>query len=266
MANRFVLEIERTTVPAGSVALWWLAQAGFVFKAGNGTVIYLDPYLSNAVEKAFGFKRLSLAPVSAEEVNADWLISSHEHLDHLDTEAVPIIARNNPRCRFAGPESCQPELARCGIRESRLLCLTPDTRHDLNGIGLYTARADHGALSPSALSLLFDFGGVRVLFTGDTALRTDWMKPLIDRKPDVLLPCINGKFGNLDSNQAAQLTAAVRPRAVIPCHFWMFKEHGGDPESFVQACEKECRSVAVRLLCPGEGLVVTPSDFQSIAG
>src|SRR5512133_75499 len=107
MTKSIASEIAETKVAPGFVALWWLAQAGFVFKAPDGTVVYLDPYLTDIVEKTFGFKRLSLAPISAGEVRADWLISSHEHLDHLDTDALPVIARNNPRCRFAGSESCQ---------------------------------------------------------------------------------------------------------------------------------------------------------------
>jgi L-ascorbate 6-phosphate lactonase len=257
-------EIERTPVPAGSVALWWLAQAGFVFKAGDGTTLYLDPYFSNVVEKAFGFKRLSLCPVDADDVRADWLISSHEHLDHLDTEALPIIAKNNSRCRFAGSESCQAEYAKCGVDASRTLCLSPGAEYSLGGVTVHCARADHGDLSPSALSLLLDFGKVRVLFTGDTSFRPDWIQPLIDLKPDVLLPCINGKFGNLNSLQAALLTAIAKPRLVIPCHFWMFMEHGGDPESFMQACKSECPAVRAQLLSPGEGLVVSESEIAKI--
>ena len=64
-------EIERARVPEGGAVLWWLAQAGFVFKSGTGAVMYLDPYLSNVVEKAFGFKRLSLPPMAIGDVRAD---------------------------------------------------------------------------------------------------------------------------------------------------------------------------------------------------
>jgi len=71
------------------------------------------------------------------------------------------------------------------------------------------------------------------------------------------LPCINGKFGNLDAPDAAHLTEIVSPKAAIPCHFWMFKEHNGDPESYIRACTEKCPQVAVRLLTPGEGLLVT---------
>ncbi|MBX7256005.1 MAG: MBL fold metallo-hydrolase [Candidatus Hydrogenedentes bacterium] len=257
-------EIDDTRVPEGGVALWWLAQAGFVFKNAAGKVIYVDPYLSNVVEKAFGFKRLSLAPIAAEDVRADWLVSSHEHLDHLDTDALPVIASNNPACRFAGTIACVPEYEKMGIMPDRRILLEAGACYELDGVKVHTARADHGDLSPTALSLLFDFGGVRVLYTADTALNIPLMQPLIDRKPDVLLTCINGRFGNLDAEQAAELTTLIAPRVVVPCHFWMFKEHNGDPESFIQACSRRCPHVPVRLLTPGEGFRCTTQDIAAI--
>jgi L-ascorbate 6-phosphate lactonase len=258
------LEVQSTRVPPGCAALWWLAQAGFVFKSADDTVTYLDAYLSDAVEAAFGFKRLSLAPIGAEHVRANWVVSSHEHLDHLDTDALPIMARNNPKCRFAGPEACRPIYAECAIEADRQVILMPSLSYDLGRIKLYTAKADHGDLSPSALAFLFDFGQVRVLFTGDTAFAVDLLQPLIERKPDVLIPCINGAFGNMDSDQAARLTSIVRPRLAIPCHFWMFAEHGGDPRSFIEACAEQCPQLEVRLLSPGDGLLVTAQSAARI--
>lgn len=262
--NMLSAEIQQTAVPEGSVALWWLAQAGFVFKTAAGTVLYLDLYLSDVVEKAFGFKRLSLAPIDAEMVRADYVVSSHEHLDHMDIEALPIIAQNNPACRFAGAVSCVPDYEKMGITPDRYTVLAPDESYLLHDIRLETVRADHGELSPAALSLLLDFGGVRVLFTGDTALNIPWMQPLIDRKPDVFLTCINGRFGNLNAEEAAALTAKVAPRVVVPCHFWMFKEHNGDPEAFVQACAAQCPGVPVQLLRPGQGFICTPQSVELI--
>jgi L-ascorbate 6-phosphate lactonase len=258
--KNLALEIKTTKAPPGSVALWWLAQAGFAFKTGSGEVIYVDAYLSNVVEKAFGFKRLSLSPIDADQVRADVWISSHEHLDHLDTESLPIIARANPGCTFAGSTACEEQYAKLGIPRDRQVILQPERVYRMKGVAIHTAKADHGELSPSALSLLLDFGDTRVLYTGDTALRPDLLQALIDLKPDVLLTCINGRFGNLDSEQAAELTSIVQPRVVIPCHFWMFKEHGGDPQSFVEACESKCPDVRIALLCPGDGVIVTPDN------
>lgn len=262
--NTLAAEIQSARVPQGGVALWWLAQAGFVFKSGSGTILYVDPYLSNAVESAFGFKRLSLAPIAAEDVRADWILSSHEHLDHLDTDAVPIIARNNPACRFAGSAGCVDAYHQMGIAMDRFSLLEAGERYSLGGVEVTCARSDHGDLSPTALSLLFDFGKVRVLFTGDTAFNLPLIQPLIDLQPDILLTCINGRFGNLDAEEAAELTAKASPRLVVPCHFWMFKEHNGDPEAFVQACARRCPSVPVRLLTPGEGFCCSAEAIEPV--
>lgn len=257
--------IEETQVPDGSVAIWWLAQAGFVFKSHAGTVMYLDPYLSNIVEKKYGFKRLSLSPIDADDVRADWIISTHEHEDHLDTDALPIIARNNPFCRFAGSFSCEQIYDECGIPKNRQLLMQPDGTYEISDVTIYTARADHGDQCVDALTLLLDFGGVSILFSGDTSLRPEWMHQLLLRKPDVLIPCINGAFGNMDASQAAELTAIVQPRLAIPCHFWMFKEQNGDPEAFIKACDAKCPSVKVNLLRPGERLILKPSAVNGIS-
>lgn len=260
--------ITSTDVPQGSVALWWLAQAGFVFKSSDGRVIYLDAYLSNLVERIAGFKRLSLAPIEAENVHADWLICSHEHPDHLDTDSIQVIANNDPQCVFAGPEECVSEFEKCGVAADRQLVLEPNQVYDLGSVKLHTSRADHGDISPCALAMLFDFGEVRVLFTGDTAFNKDFLRPLAELKPDVVLPCINGSYGNLNAHEAAQVTAWVEARVAVPCHYWMFKEHhvtpGGDPHSFFQACETLCPETDIRLITPGEGVLVTSDSVKEL--
>ena len=95
---------------------------------------------------------------------------------------------------------------------------------------VHAAPADHGDYSPSALAMVLDFGGVRVMLTGDTSLRPGLFQPLIDLAPDVLLPCINGVFGNMNHVDAARLVQQAKPRYAIPCHYWTFAEQGGgDP-------------------------------------
>lgn len=244
----------RSRVPAGAIRLWWLGQAGFAFKTHSGAVILVDPYLSDAAERLHGFKRLSLPPIAAEQVRADWVIVTHEHTDHLDPDSLPVFARNNPACRFAAPAGCRRGLADAGIAADRYLLLDPNQEYDLGSLKLHTAPADHGDLSASALSLVLRFEEACVLHSGDTALRPSLMKPLYDLHPDVLLPCINGTFGNMNHLDAATMAAQAGPRVVIPHHFWLFAEHGGDPGAFVHACRAICPTVTPLLLKPGEGM------------
>ena len=257
MKTRLAEEIVNCRVPARSVRLWWLGQAGFAFKTQAGRIVFVDPCLSDAAERLHGFKRLSLSPISAEEVQANLVVLSHEHTDHLDPDALPAIARRNPACRFAGPSGCAAGLQQAGIPPRRRILLRPSRVHDLDDVAIHAAPADHGDFAPSALALVLDFDGVRVLYTGDTSWRSGLFQPLIDLGIDVLLPCINGTFGNMNHLDAARLVQQAAPRFAIPCHFWTFAEQGaGDPLGFLQACHAWAPKVQAMLLRPGEGLTV----------
>ena len=257
MNKRLAEDIVECRVPARAVRLWWLGQAGFAFKTHAGRIVYVDPYLSDAVERLHGFKRLSLAPIATEDVKADLVVLSHEHDDHLDPDALPVIAAGNPSCRFAAPAGCTAGLKKAGVDTRRRILLRPFRVHDLGAVVIHTTPADHGDFAPSALALAMDFDGVRVLYPGDTSWRSGLFKPLIDLGIDVLLPCINGAFGNMNHLDAARMVGQAAPRIAIPCHFWTFAEQGaGDPGAFIHACHEWAPGVNAMLLRPGEGLTV----------
>ena len=87
------------------------------------------------------------------------------------------------------------------------------------------------------------------MLTGDTSLRLGLFRPLMDLRPDLVLPCMNGVFGNMNHIDAARLIQEAGPRYAIPCHYWTFAEQGGgDPGGFIHACKKQ-------LLSGGRGLV-----------
>jgi L-ascorbate 6-phosphate lactonase len=104
--------------------------------------------------------------------------------------------------------------------------------------------------------MVLEFEGIRVLCTGDTAFRLHAMKPLFELRPDVMLPCINGVFGNMGPIDAAMLVHEARPRYAIPCHFGMFAEQGAsDPAGFLYACRHFSPEVKAMILKPGECFV-----------
>jgi L-ascorbate 6-phosphate lactonase len=256
-----VHDLQTAPVPPGGVRLYWLGQAGFAFRTAAGRRVFLDPYLSDACERLHGFRRLSLPALTATEVEADWLVLTHEHTDHLDPDAIPDIARRNPACRFAAPSGCEAGLEQAGVSAARRVRLEPNRRYDLGDLVVHTVPADHGDISATALALVLDFAGVRVMATGDSSWRPVLFRPLYDLKPDVVLPAINGVFGNMNHIDAAMLVAEAQPRIAIPCHFWTMAEQGaGDPGGFLNACARLCPQVQARLLRPGEGLTVAPRE------
>lgn len=250
--------IQRTEVQEKEIAIFWLAQAGFVFKTSGGRIIYLDPYLSDVVERMFGFKRMMPAPIGAEDVAADIVLCTHEHLDHMDTDALPVIATNT-KARFAGPVECLKEFAKLGFPAERCVLLERGRTVDLDGIQVTGVYADHGDYAPDALGLVIAIDGVRIYHTGDTAYRGEEMRAAAAMKPDVAIPCINGAFGNMDSHDAAQLVRDAAPRLAIASHFWMFIEHGGDPASFLSECKALAPDTEAIVMRPGEVRVLGPA-------
>ncbi|HHN47196.1 MAG TPA: MBL fold metallo-hydrolase, partial [Planctomycetes bacterium] len=81
-----------------TAALWWLGQHGFVFKAA-GVVVYIDPYLSPSPRRLIP---PLLAP--AEITNAGLVLGTHDHGDHIDRPAWPLIAQASPHAKFVVPE------------------------------------------------------------------------------------------------------------------------------------------------------------------
>lgn len=241
-------------VNAGELAIYWLCQAGFAFKSNSNEVVYIDPYFSDVVERLIGFKRMMACPILAEEADANLIVCTHEHLDHMDTDALPVLARN-PRTEFAGPIECIKEFTRLGIPANRCHLLDEGQSLTLGGVEITAVYADHGELAPDALGIVFNFGGIKVYHTGDTAYRPEEFAPAIRMRPDVLIPCINGRFGNMDAQEAALMTSLVNPQAVIPSHFWMFVEQNGEPGTFLDRCKQLAPETEAVLMKPGEELL-----------
>src|SRR5207248_3269286 len=77
--------------------LTWLGQAGFLIEAPAARIL-LDPFLSEHPARLYPPPRYeSLA------TGIDWLLVTHEHLDHLDLDFVPVLAKRSPELRVVLP-------------------------------------------------------------------------------------------------------------------------------------------------------------------
>jgi L-ascorbate 6-phosphate lactonase len=65
---------------------------------------------------------------------------------------------------------------------------------------------------------------------------------------EVLLVCINGKWGNLDVEGAVRLAGAVGPRVAIPNHYDMMAPNLEDPRRFVTAMAAAFPEISTRVL------------------
>lgn len=245
----------RNDVPGSSkkVIIYWLGGSGFVFKFHSRQIICIDPYLSDCVEKGFGFRRLSLVPLTTEELFFDVLLLTHDHLDHMDVDSFDILVKTNQNCRVVASTACADFLEK---KKVDYQLTAPGNVCKIGDITVKTVPADHGDLSPEAVGFVISFAGRSLYFTGDTAFNEKLLADTISLQPEILIPCINGAFGNLNEREAAIIASRCNAKVAIPCHFWLFAEHGGSPGKFKEHLNAESPGTEVLLLTPGRGVEV----------
>lgn len=261
--------IAETQVRAGSLMAWWLSGTGFVFKTHAGTQIYVDPYFSNCVSQIFGVERAVPPPIPLEEAQPDLVVATHWHEDHLDPEALPILARRSP-VPFLCPPSCRSRLLGWLVPPERVTTLSEGQTHTFRDVQITAMAARHapgipGWEVPDAIGLLIEVDGVRVYHTGDTeydlrlrALAYDKARPI-----DAMLTVINGAGGNMNAHEAALLAWQIRPRLLIPMHHILWKDFTGgeqatlDPQMFADTYRRLGGAGEVKALNVGEGVEIT---------
>jgi len=229
-----------------NVPLQLLGQSGCRFEH-NGSVIYMDPYLSNSVQEldSADLNRLIPVPLRPEEVaDADWILITHDHIDHCDPYTLPIIAQASPSCSFIGPPPVLNKLQEWGITDQRLYVAT-ETWIQINAaIKVRAVPAAHPDIKRDASGYLLTVGyvveirGKRLYLAGDTSISQELIDTLILLRPIItaLLPVNErnyfrtrrGIIGNMSVREAFQLAEEVGIKAVIPVHWDMFAVNSVD--------------------------------------
>lgn len=200
----------------------WIGQSGY--KLGDGhTRILIDPYLSDVVNKVANRPRMVEAPFSAKDFQGDAVVCTHDHLDHLDVEAVPDF---DPNITIIAPPSCEKRLKELGREKIKIL----QTGESVS-VGDFTLTAVPAFHTIEAMGILLKWKEYKLYFTSDTLYdrRLEEMKKF---KPDILFICINGKLGNMNVDEAVRITKAVSPRVGVPTHYGMFASNTEDPKKY----------------------------------
>jgi len=212
-------------------ALCFLGQAGFVAHAGKVTVA-IDPYLTDSVGKRSpAFARCVLPPMEPEELRADIFIVTHDHTDHLDPETIARY-QHKDTTTFVAPRFAAAKLVELGVPEANVIAVdvgeTAEVR-EVKATGVFALPTGADVLDTTGYRVEFA-NGRNFYHASDTA----FCELLLNAAPqaEVLLVPINGKWGNLDVDEAIALTEAVRPRYVIPCHYDVMALNAENPETF----------------------------------
>ena len=259
---RFAERFRSIRGQAGELAVAWLGQAGFLFKNSEGKILMMDAYLSDLSEVRDGNKRLTPSVLDAEELIPDVILASHEHSDHLDLFSLPLLMKGGARLYCS--EGCIPLCEQEGtlpMGQIRVLH-TGDVIEEC-GYRVEAVFADHGDTSPSALGFLISADGCTVYFAGDGAYQYSRMRYATEKEIDLLLVPINGEYGNMNERDAAMLARQTEAGLTVPCHFWTFARHLGNPylfETEMHHTAPECREYT---MAQGEIITLTKTHEQN---
>ena len=90
----------------------------------KGLTVLIDPYLSHSVEELDGPDLIRQVPIPYRPNDFDrleWVLITHEHLDHCDPHTIPTLAKSNPNARFVGPFSVRKKLKEWGIAGDQII-------------------------------------------------------------------------------------------------------------------------------------------------
>ena len=201
----------------------WIGQSGYILSDGK-TEICIDPYLSNVVDRIAKRGRMVEAPFLPEELKSDVVICTHNHLDHVDIDAIPLMKKEN--MLFLAPIDAKKQLEECGV--INFTAFDEGITVKVGEFELTAVFADH---SVPAVGVIVKHCGITMYFSGDT----EYNKKLEELKSyniDVIFICINGKLGNMNVEEAVQLTKIINPKVGIPTHYGMFESNTEKPENY----------------------------------
>jgi L-ascorbate metabolism protein UlaG (beta-lactamase superfamily) len=257
-------------------SLTWLGQAGFLLEI-EGLRILIDPFLSEHDARFFPPPRID--PFTE---GIDWLLVTHEHLDHLDVDFLPVLAGCSPDVTVVLPTPIVEQAARL-VGGVRVVGVQPGNTVELSAsVSLSVLPAWHGVEIADAYSdgrgedglarfvgYLVEAPGLSLYHSGDT-LVTDGLRDALTRHSiDVALLPINGRdyyreglglIGNMDDREAVQLALECGVRLLVPMHWDLFRGNTVRPGN---AVDEAAGDSGLHVLVPSRFAALPLPDFGS---
>jgi L-ascorbate metabolism protein UlaG (beta-lactamase superfamily) len=207
--------------------LRYFSHSSFQITTDSGLVLLIDPFITGN----------PTAPVSAEELTADFIILTHAHGDHVG-DSFDIAKRSDPLF------ICVNELASyCAEKGFRAHNMHIGGSYEFDFGRLKFTIAHHGSMTPDGTyggepaGVVLTIEGKSIYHTGDTGLFYD-MKLIGEMTPiDFMLVPIGDNFtmGIRDAVKAVEL---ADPSVAIPMHYDTFPVIQADPKEFKAQVER----------------------------
>ena len=220
--------------------LTWHGHATCSLETDDGTHLFIDPF----------FGENPACDVSVEDVEADFILISQGHRDHIG-DAVPMAERTGATIIATFEVASYMEVQNLTVSAHHIgggvhypfgyVKLTPA----LHG-GIIELPGGERYTSLPAGFLIRLKSGQRFHHAGDTALLADMA--LLEGQVDVAMLPIGDRF-TMGPEDAVRAVEMIKPKVVIPIHYNTWPPIEQDPEAFAKAVGTRAK---VEILEPGE--------------
>ena len=223
------------------VKLRYLGHSAFTIFDGRRTII-IDPFLSGNND----------APFRARDIEADLILVTHAHNDHLG-DAIEMSKRSN------SPILCSFELGMyCESQGAKVINahIGGKFKFDFGSVKLFPAlhssSLDDVHTLGTAVSFMINVGGKNLYHAGDTALFGDLALISEQYSIDVAMLPIGGLY-TMDAEDAVRAEKLLKAKKVIPMHYGKWSE--ADPYEFRDHIAEQAIGTAV-VMRPGDAIIV----------
>ena len=224
----------------------WLGQAGLCLTDDVKTIL-VDPWLEGN----------PTAKVQWDELNADMIILTHGHFDHVG-DTVKIAKRTG--AVVIAQNELSLELEAEGLKN----VIGPSIGGTVEFEGgwgwvkyvpaIHSSVSNKGNVSAPA-GVIIHFGGKTIYDLGDTALFSDLALHKARYALDVMIVPIGG-FYTMDQIDAVEAVRLVGAPIVIPFHYNTFPLIQADPHKFARDVAAQVPGARVEVLDPNETLTI----------
>ena len=263
-----IKEIDKGDLKKDQMAFWWLGQLGYVVKLGK-LVIYIDAFLSEMPER-------NIPPLlKPEEItNADFVVGSHDHIDHIDRQVWHQLSLSSPKAKFVVPKLLIKELSEdLKIPENRFIGVDDGLTVIEQGLKITGLAAAHEFLDRDLksgcypyLGYVIEGNGCSFYHSGDTCIYEGLYTKLKKwDKLNVMFIPINGRdakrykedcIGNMTYQEAVDLAGTINPKLVVPGHYEMFASNTENPMLFAEYLEAKYPGAKYWIGSHGETVLV----------